>query len=340
MANEKLNLINSLTVKIAESDCSVSSIMCILQTELYNYDVTPILNTTLITTDGSLSEMLYEQFEEYKLANGVKKNSLKVYKYTIFELQRFANKELNVIEEEDLLAFFSYLRYEKKIMQSSLANKQMYLSTFFKYLYDHKKIEENPVSLMSYIRPKCRVKIPLTDIEAEELVIACGSDLYKLSMVYILLYTGIRISELCRIQFKDIDFLQRTVLIHGKGDSDRILPINEKTMARIKDFLYSREDIREDGNIVYDSETYMFPAFRGKKPLCVKSAERIIHDLSVSSGIIRLHPHLLRSTFATNMYKQGFDIYTISKMLGHKSISTTTRYILFADDSLKNIVVR
>ncbi len=340
MTQEKQDLINHLTITLAKSDYTITSIKSILELTLYDYEITKINCTELSTTDGITTKNLFEYFAIGKLASGVKKNSLANYWRAVNELSTYIGKEINLIGEDDILKYFAYLRNVKKLSPTTLSNRQMYLNSFFDYIYKRKKIGQNPIELMEFIRPKVKLKKILSDVEIEQIVIACQDHKYKIALIYILLYTGIRVTELCNITLGDIDFNESTLVIHGKGDTERLLPINSKTMVRLHDYLKTRKDIAQnESEYIYDVDVPLFPIIKGKvKKTNSRNIERIINDIADKSGVYRLHPHLFRATFATKLALQGKDSHVISLALGHKSLSTLKRYVLLSNQELKKLL--
>ena len=111
-----------------------------------------------------------------------------------------------------------------------------------------------------------------------------------------------------------------------------------KTRVIIMDYIENeREDIKfESGKMIYNLDTPLF-ASKDKlhHPLKRGCIEKILKDLGSKSGIERLHPHLLRATFATKCIKRGVDINIVAKLLGHSKIETTTKYILLSNDDVE-----
>ncbi|NFI55792.1 integrase [Clostridium botulinum] len=139
-------------------------------------------------------------------------------------------------------------------------------------------------------------------------------------IVMLLLYTGVRVSELCSIKIKDIDFLNYSIKIYGKGGKFREVPLKFDLADVIKEYIKDR-----DYN-VKDSE-YLVIGQRGalKRDAINTMLERLIKDIGM---VNKLKPHTFRHTFCTRLINRGVPISTVSKLAGHSSVDTTATFYI------------
>ncbi|EQD80218.1 tyrosine recombinase XerC, partial [mine drainage metagenome] len=135
------------------------------------------------------------------------------------------------------------------------------------------------------------------------------------AIIILLLYTGIRVGELCNLRSEDIDLQECLIRIRsGKGDKDRIVLIPEECSKILSSFYQDKIKSNKYNEFFFGSK-------RGK--IHPTTVERIVRKVALKSGIERkVTPHTLRHTFATTVLKNGGDIRFIQQILGHASIAT------------------
>ena len=139
------------------------------------------------------------------------------------------------------------------------------------------------------------------------------------ALLELLYSTGIRVSELVGLDWEDVDRRGEVVRVLGKGRKERIVPIGEIALERLRRYreFLAAEKIRADA---------VFVNRRGGR-LTTRSVARFVEHYGLRAGAARrVHPHALRHSFATHLLEQGADLRAIQEMLGHASLSTTQRY--------------
>ena len=144
---------------------------------------------------------------------------------------------------------------------------------------------------------------------------------------------GLRASELVNIQIKDIDFYNLTILVHGKGSKERIVPIHELAINELKDFLFkARPELLARAK---ESCDYIFVNFNGSQ-LTTRGVRYILEsELKKQSSFLSVSPHGFRHSFATHLLDHGVDIRLVQELLGHVSLSTTQIYTKVSKEKLK-----
>ena len=184
-----------------------------------------------------------------------------------------------------------------------------------------------------------KVKQSLTDEEFERLVLAC-KDRREIALIYFLVNTGVRVSELANLTLSNVDFDRKRALVLGKRSKQRYVYFDSRTKVRLMDYIeHDRKDVTfENGRMIYKPDAPLIASEKGGYHAIKKNAiERIIRNIGEKSMIMRIHPHLFRATYATNMLKKGVDIQVIAKLLGHSKVETTSLYICLSDDEMEQI---
>ena len=342
----KDDLINSLVMKLAdETNMTVKDLRQTISTELFNYSINEIETTDLITTDGSVTNALFQYFAIGKLSSNKTQDTLKQYKLVVTQLCDMVNKELNMITTEDINYFLVMYKQVYNVSDCTMENKRLCLSSIFGYLYNHKKISDNPMLRIEPVGYTLKVKTPLTDEEIERIKIICELQGKKkgrrnYAIINFFLDTGVRVSELCSIKLKDVDFDKRRCKVLGKGNKERYVYFTGGCKIRLMEYLKDRNDIVFNGyEMDYNLGTTLFASLDYTHHQLHKSGvEFMLKKIGREAGVLRLHPHLLRATFASRLAKKNVDINIIAKLLGHANLNTIGRYVILAEDDIKRAI--
>ncbi|MBP3921006.1 MAG: tyrosine recombinase XerC [Bacilli bacterium] len=244
--------------------------------------------------------------------------------------------DIKKITYNTIRKYLSFL-HDNNYESSSTCRKISSLRSFFKYMIKQKKINSNPMILIS--NPKKEKKLP-TYLNYNEMEIFLNSidtstkEGIRDKLIIELLYsTGIRVSELTNIKIKDIKIKENQIYILGKGNKERIVLFGSKAKECLKEYLVSYKE-HFKGNI---EEYYLFINKKGTK-LSTNKIELIVKDtLRKSSLKLKVSPHTLRHTFATHLLDSGADLKSVQELLGHKNLKTTAIYTHVTNERLKHV---
>jgi integrase/recombinase XerC len=247
-------------------------------------------------------------------------------------------------EKIDHLAIRAYLSHlYRGHKKSSLARKLAAQRSFFKYLVEEGFLAQSPAEIVA--TPKQEKPLPtflpvdevFSLLETPDRATPWGSrDRAILETLY---SCGLRVSELVGLSDGDVDFSLGILRVLGKGRKERIVPIGEKALAAIRDYLPQRDRVlaRLDPQ---ESRVPLFINPRGGR-LTSRSVARILHKYLLKCGLLRkVSPHALRHSFATHLLDAGADLRAIQELLGHASLSTTQRYTHVSVDKLMEVYDR
>ncbi len=238
-------------------------------------------------------------------------------------------------DKETVRLFLLDLR-AKEISHSSVKRYLSALKGFYNFLCKYKEYSENPFE--SVVSPKKEKKLPsfLTASEMFEFLNLNEKRSDELAkrdqaILELMFASGLRASEVISCRTQDFDFSERTLRIIGKGDKERIVPFSRKAKDSI--LLYIKESRVKFPN--FDKTDILFLNKRGEA-LTERGLEHIISQCGEKSGFsLKVHPHMLRHTFATFMLNGGMDIRVLQELLGHASVSTTAIYTHISLEDLK-----
>ena len=174
-----------------------------------------------------------------------------------------------------------------------------------------------------------------TQIVLDAIVAKAGEDptpinIRDLAMIEVLYATGIRVSEICGLNLRDIDWERNTLLVLGKGDKERVVPIGLPALAAVKNWLNSGRSEFTNAN----SDDAVFLGSRGKR-IDQRTVREVVYDAMEAIGS-HMSPHGLRHTAATHLLEGGADLRTVQEILGHSSLATTQIYTHVSPERLKS----
>ena len=249
----------------------------------------------------------------------------------------YTNVERLNIAEIDRVGIRHYLGklFEDGLTSATVARKLSSIKVLFKYLINQNQIESNPAALIQ--TPKTKKSIPevLSEQEVKEIFDNIDeTDFYgsrNKAIIELFYSTGVRLSELVKIDKNAIDFDKKEIKIKGKGNKERIVLMGEKAHQSIKNYLRIRKD--EFGS----THPALFISNRNKR-LSTSMVQVIVKEaLSKVSEKRHLSPHILRHSFATHLIDNGAEITAVKELLGHESLSTTQIYTHVKLDRMKKL---
>ncbi|MEZ4223971.1 MAG: tyrosine recombinase XerC [Polyangiaceae bacterium] len=252
------------------------------------------------------------------------------------------------LEQIDRLKLRGYLgSVAGRLSPQSVARKLSALRSFFRYFERLGRLRGNPTALLA--SPKLGRKLPgLLSAELASSVVeaprqgarAESLHAYRDSLMLELLYgSGLRLSELARLNVEDVSLEAETIRVQGKGNKERIVPLGTAAGRAAVAYLERRAELRHPKTGVQDPRALLLGR-RGKR-LGVRRIQDIVHAYgALGAGRSDLHPHALRHSCATHMLEGGADLRVIQEMLGHASLSTTQRYTHLSLDQLLGVYDR
>ena len=239
---------------------------------------------------------------------------------------------------DDLRTFMGDL-HDLGIMPRSCARILSGIKNFYRYLRLEGIMETDPTELLE--SPSVGSRLPsVLSLEEIDALIAAMEDTptgrRNRAIVETMYGCGLRVSELCALQISHIDFRNAVMLIRGKGSKERLVPVNEVALTRIKNYV---DTDRNDVPIASVDADTVFLNSRGRHLSRVMIFDRL-RDAAARAGIrTPLSPHTLRHSFATHLLEGGANLRSIQQMLGHESIATTQIYLHIENSRLRQEIL-
>lgn len=275
-------------------------------------------------------DIAIRDFTNYmKLERAMSHNTIAAYKRDLKKLRQNLEEEKPdplKVQLSDLQGLITSLA-EEGISAKSQARLISALRTFYKYLLFEDLITIDPTEMLE--SPKVGRKLPDFLSKEEVFSIIESVDMSKdeghrnRAIMETLYGCGLRVSELTNLRISDLFFKESIIRVTGKGDKERLVPINSLAQKHIDIY---REEVRVHQTVARGHEDFVFLNRRGKQ-LTRAMIFHIVKALTVSAGIKKsVSPHTFRHSFATHLVEGGADLRAVQEMLGHESITTTEIY--------------
>ncbi len=279
-----------------------------------------------------ISDFIDDYLIAKEIEEGCAPSTVKAYRY---DLQKFISIVGDLDVESPLIRqkvrFFLKKLKDKNYTKRAIARKIASLKSFFKFLTVNEFISiKNPMSTIKTPKIKLEEHLPkFLNISDIEIIFTYLKDRTKFNskksqryylIVRLLYATMARVSELCNIKVRDLDFERGYVKLRGKGNKERLVPVDQKTLDFIKEYLQNR--------IFYDSEDYLLVNTRNQK-LNPRVVQNDIKNIKEKCGFPEskiITPHVFRHTGATHLRRSGMDISELQDILGHSNPNTTRIY--------------
>lgn len=256
-------------------------------------------------------------------------NDLK--KYASFLCER--KQDINSAHRADIIDFVELLGNEG-YSASSVCRYLSSMKAYYKYLVIENIIDNDPSENIHTPKKWCRLPKALSVSEVKDLLgtkLTGRTVLRDSSMIELLYSSGLRVSELVAIKLGDINFDAGFIRVVGKGEKERVVPVNHRAIERIKLYM-----LRERPDILKKKQSqYLFVTKRGG-PMSRQRFWQTLKAVGRQAGI-DLSPHTIRHCFATHLLEGGADLRSVQKMLGHLDISTTQIYTKVTSDRIKKV---
>lgn len=288
-------------------------------------------------------QILVHKFSDYSLyIKGYSPRTILRYKQVILYFCKLTNiSEIEEVTLENTRQLFYYGRTALKWSSSTFISYHKSLMVFFRWCVKEGYLKDNPI--LEIETPKLTRKLPTKLTKQDALKIFEIVDNYPYSCNFLrfrnyavfatFIFTGIRKKELLNLKYTDVDLENLSLFIRqGKGNKDRVIPINYRLAEAMQKYLEVRKK-------AYKTCPEFFTSYTYDMGFTESGLKRLVSKISKVSGV-KFHIHKLRHTFATLMLEGGCDIFSLSKMMGHSDIKTTTIYLAASVNHLREQILK
>ena len=307
----------------------------------------------MITTQPATLEHLITGYQLCATTEGKSQNAIAIVTNSVSYFQDFLTSQgistdVTQISHHEIRAFILYLR-QKRCFSNHRCNHTLgrglsghtincYLRSlriFFSWLVSEDIIEGNPFDRVKIPRPPDRVIPTFSDFQVQQLLAAIDittPEGYRdHAIILTLLDTAMRVSELCHLKLDNVWLEDGVLKVLGKGNKERLIPIGKQVQRLLWHYInrYRPEPAGVNCNFLFLT--------RDGRPLTKDRVEKIMTYYGKKAGIsgVRCSPHTFRHTAAIKFLRNGGDVFSLQKMLGHASLEMTRRYCELANIDVK-----
>ncbi|MGE4312706.1 MAG: site-specific tyrosine recombinase XerD [Pseudobdellovibrionaceae bacterium] len=263
------------------------------------------------------------------------------------------SKEIEATTSTDIKAYMKelanrqHVKGDKKgmIADRTIARRLSALRQFFRYLISENVVTEDPTSTIESPKQTRTLPKTLTEGEVDMLIATAGEkgtpeSVRLVALLEMLYATGLRVSELVGLPLSAVGENAQFLMVEGKGGHERMVPVSSSAQKAIKTYMNVRTKfIGEEDNGA--QAQWLFPSKTSDSGhLTRQRFAQLLKDLAAAAGMEdgKVSPHVLRHAFATHLLKNGADLRSVQKMLGHADIATTQIYTHILDGQKKKTV--
>ncbi|WP_008826429.1 tyrosine recombinase XerC [Haloplasma contractile] len=289
-------------------------------------------------------DYLVEFLNYLKYERNFSKHTILNYEIDTGDYLDYAEHLKLTIQDINLQIARTYLMYlhNKGYAKKTINRKISSLRTFYKYLEFKEYVNENPFMMIKSLKTEQSLPKFFYEEEMQQIIDAAPChdhlDLRNLALIEVLYGTGIRVSEICSLTLTDLKLESNLILVHGKGNKERYVPLAGLTKKALLCYL---NESRSHLFCKTSKETeYVFLNHHGN-PLSDRGVRMILNKMIKKISLkLKISPHKLRHTFATHLLNQGADLRSVQELLGHSQISTTQIYTHVSKDKLRSIYMQ
>jgi integrase/recombinase XerD len=266
--------------------------------------------------------------------------TLAAYEADLKDLARFIAGDVAEADSETLRRYFASLA-RSGLGPRSAARRLSAFRQFFRFLVVEGRRRDDPTQAIDTPRLPRALPKYLDEGETEALIDAArkreGADGARLLCFVELLYgAGLRVSELVGLPLAAAQRDPRFLLVRGKGDKERLVPLGEHARAALAAYLEERGRFLAEGR----ASRWLFPSRGREGHLTRRRCGQLLKELALETGLdpARLSPHVLRHAFASHLIDHGADLRSVQEMLGHADIATTQIYTHVQGARLQRLV--
>ena len=273
---------------------------------------------------------MIEQFIDYcRYERQLSEKTIQAYQRDLDQFLNFSQEwqfhQWSEITQKQIRAWVSK-RHRQGLSGKSIQRELSAVRTFYRYLLKENQVENNPAQGVR--APKSAKKLPKTmnPDELDHLLTYDEVDeqdplnIRDKAMMELFYSSGLRLAELVSVDLNQINQQDKSLLVVGKGNKSRLLPVGKMALIAINDWLKVRDYLANP------QEKALFVSKRGKRISHRAVQQRLKQQAEKQGSIQKLHPHLLRHSFASHLLESSADLRAVQELLGHADISTTQIY--------------
>jgi integrase/recombinase XerD len=309
----------------------------------------------MVTNNTSDAKLVSLFLDMLAAEQGAGDNTLDAYRRDLEDFSEFAGRAKSGFIAADTQLLRDYLEDldSRGFKSTTVARRLSALRHLFRFLLNERMRTDDPAAILS--GPKRGRGLPkvlsIADVDrmltrSKELTETDATPQQRLRalrlhcLLEVLYATGLRVSELVALPLSAARRDARMIVVRGKGNKERLVPLNEASRQAMADYLAAMEALKPEKKKNAPASKWLFPSFGESGHLTRQHFARDLKELASASGLAPrlVSPHVLRHAFASHLLHNGADLRIVQTLLGHTDISTTQIYTHVVEERLKSLV--
>lgn len=292
----------------------VKSVLSIMDRVMVDYEITR-KETAIVPYESSLTDAI-KLYLLCRKAEGLADGSIENMSITLKRFAQMVNKPLTDITSNDVRGYLLHYQLNCKVTKATVEKHRERLNTFFKWCVIEERIVKNPLDRIPPTKVPMNNRHAISEEQLEHCRMACKT-LRDKALLEVLYSTGARVSEIARLEKKDVNWMTGSMRVFGKNSEYYTVFLNAKAKVALEKYLNSR----------HDYNPHLFVTERGYRKISAAAIRNAVEDIGKRANLdVVLSPHILRHTMATMALRNGARLEVVQKMLNHKHPNTTQIY--------------
>ena len=313
----KEEMINKIMMRIQKyvSDENFENVKDEVVCCVYNYDVSQKRTYEVIEYDDYNGKLLNLYLGSLAV-EGKSPKTIQRYALVLKMFNENLQKSLRDVTTNDLRYYLACYKSQRHVSGTTLDGMRRVFTAFFNWLEIEEYIVKSPARRVSRIKKDTKKERELHEDELGKLANGCRN-IRDRALIEFMYATAARVSEVASINISDIDFQEKSVLLHGKGGKDRTSFFTDKAAYYLKEYLKTRTD---------DNDALFVSLKNPKNRVTKDSIEQMVRSLGRKVDLNKIHPHRFRVTRITILVNRGMALQDVQEIAGHADINTTQMY--------------
>lgn len=299
-----------------------------------------VLSTVTQAKTASVIQPLLDAYIRYLIAEkNLSPYTLRNYRSDLLDFARYLEEQEEMAPPEaDRQSFRRYLGHarDQGIATASLTRRASTIRNFYAFLGREGHLPANPLAGVSAPKRERRLPSILTKDDLSALIQSADEQtpqgIRNRAILELMYAAGVRLSEVVGLDLKRLDLPERTLLVRGKGNKERMVLIGEPAEKALRRYLADARPQLSDG----EGQALFLNRDGGR--LSGRSMQHIVRRHALKAGLDKhVHPHLLRHSFATHLLDGGAELRVVQELLGHASASTTQIYTHVTEEQARRV---
>ena len=313
----KEEMINQIMMRIQKyvSDENLENVKDEVVCCVYSYEVSKKQTYEVIEYDDYNGKLLNLYLGSLAV-EGKSPKTIQRYALVLKMFNENLQKSLRDVTTNDLRYYLACYKSQRHASGTTLDGMRRVFTAFFNWLEVEEYIVKSPARRVSRIKKDTKKERELHEDELEKLANGCRN-IRDRALIEFMYATAARVSEVAGINISDVDFQEKSVLLHGKGGKDRTSFFTDKAAYYLKEYLKTRTD---------DNDALFVSLKNPKNRVTKDSIEQMVRSLGRKVDLNKIHPHRFRVTRITILVNRGMALQDVQEIAGHADINTTQMY--------------